>query len=118
VPAVAIYACPKSAEDLIRRGSSDRSPYPELAAQAAADPDLRARVEKLFQLTRARVHKHIKWFEVFTEGRGRVVELSGNHDLIVSNPREVLEHLDALGGIATGQVNARWFGQSRRPTGD
>jgi non-heme chloroperoxidase len=95
VPALAIYAVPKSADDLMRRGSSDRSPYPELVAQAAADPDLRARVERLFQLTRARVQKHIKWFEVFAE-QGRVVELSGNHDLIVSNPAEVLAQVGAF----------------------
>ena len=89
VPAVAIYAVPKSADDLMRRGSSDRSPFPELVAMAAADPVLRERVENLYQSTRARVDKHIKWFKAFAD-RGRVVELSGNHDLIVSNPSEVL----------------------------
>jgi len=95
VPALAIYAVPKSADDLMRRGSSDRSPYPDLVAQAEADPDLRARVERLFQLTRARVQAHIKWFKTFA-GQGRVVELSGNHDLIVSNPAEVLQHVEAF----------------------
>jgi pimeloyl-ACP methyl ester carboxylesterase len=95
VPAVAIYAVPKSADDLMLRGSSDRSPFPELVDSAAADPALRERVEKLYLLTRARVLKHAEWFEAFAEG-GRVVELSGNHDLIVSNPREVLEQIDAF----------------------
>ena len=98
VPAVAIYACPQSADDLMRRGSSDRSPHPELVAMAAADPALRERIETLYQLTRARVSKHIKWFEAFAE-RGRAVEISGNHDLIVSNPGEVLRLFD--GFVAT-----------------
>jgi pimeloyl-ACP methyl ester carboxylesterase len=95
VPALAIYASPKSADDLMRRGSSDRSPFPELVAMTAADPALRERVEKLYQVTRARVQKHIKWFEAFAE-QGRVVELSGNHNLIVSNPREVIQHIEAF----------------------
>jgi hypothetical protein len=76
VPALAIYAAPKSADDLMRRGSSDRSAFPELVARAADDPAIRDRVEKLYQSTRERVRKHEKWFEAFAE-RGRVVELSG-----------------------------------------
>ena len=95
VPALALYACPQSADDLMRRGSSDRSPHPELVAMTAADPILRERVETLYQLTRARVSKHIRWFKAFAEG-GRAVELSGNHDLIVSSPREVLKHFDGF----------------------
>jgi hypothetical protein len=55
VPALAIYAVPKSADELMRRGSSSRSRFPEdFIATAANDPALRARVEKLFQSTRAR----------------------------------------------------------------
>jgi len=95
VPALAIYAIPKSADDLMRRGSSDRPAFPELAARAADDPALRDRVEKLYLLTRDRVRKHEKWFEAFGE-RGRVVELSGTHNLIISNPREVLEQIEAF----------------------
>jgi pimeloyl-ACP methyl ester carboxylesterase len=95
VPALVIYSLPKSADDLMRRGSSDRTAFPELVARAAVDPSLRARVEKLYQLTRARVQKHEKWFQVFAP-RGRVVELSGSHDLIISNPREVLEQVEAF----------------------
>lgn len=38
VPALAIYAVPKSADDLMRRGSSERLAFPELVARAAADP--------------------------------------------------------------------------------
>ena len=86
---------PKSADDLMRRGSSDRSPFPELVARAADDPAIRERVEKLYLLTRERVRKHEKWFEAFAE-RGRVVELSGTHDLIISNPREVLQQIEAF----------------------
>jgi pimeloyl-ACP methyl ester carboxylesterase len=95
VPALAIYAVPKSAEDLMRRGSSDRLPFPELVTRAADDPALRERVEKLYLLTRERVRDHVKWFQGFAE-QGRVVELSGTHDLIVSNPSEVLEQIEAF----------------------
>jgi pimeloyl-ACP methyl ester carboxylesterase len=93
VPAMAIYAVPKSADDLIRSGSSNRLPFPELLARAADDPALRQRIETLFSLTRERVRNHEKWFQAFAEG-GRVVELSGPHHLIVSNPREVLEQIE------------------------
>jgi pimeloyl-ACP methyl ester carboxylesterase len=95
VPSLAIYAVPKSADDLMRRGSSDRLAFPELVARAADDPALRECVETLYLLTRERVRNHEKWFEAFAE-RGRVVELSGTHDLIVSNPREVLEQIEAF----------------------
>jgi non-heme chloroperoxidase len=95
VPAVAIYASPKSADDLMRRGSSDRLPFPELLARAADDPVIRERVEKLSLLTRERVRNHEKWFEAFAE-RGRVVELSGTHHLIISNPREVLQQIESF----------------------
>ena len=97
VPAVAIYAVPNSADDLIRRGSSDRLPLPEnvIAREAEDHPDLRDRFEKLYQLTRERVRHHEKWFETFAE-RGRVVELSGTHHLLISNPREVLEQIQAF----------------------
>jgi non-heme chloroperoxidase len=93
VPAVSIYAVPKSADDLMRRGSSDRQPFPDLAVQAADDPAIRERVEKLYLLTRERVRSHEKWFEAFA-ARGRVVELSGTHHLIISNPGEVLQQID------------------------
>ena len=95
VPAVAIYAAPASAEELMRRGSTNRFAYPELVDRAAADPALRERVEKLYQLTRERVRKHEQWFEAFAE-RGRVAEVSGPHDLIVSNPREVLREIETF----------------------
>lgn len=92
---MAIYAVPKSADELIRMGSSNRLPFPELVATAADDPALRERVEKLFSLTRERVLHHEKWFEAFAE-QARVVELSGPHHLIVSNPRDVLQQIDSF----------------------
>jgi pimeloyl-ACP methyl ester carboxylesterase len=95
VPAVAIYAIPKSADDLVQRGSSDRLPFPELGIQAADDPAVRERIQKFFLLTRERVRKHEKWFKAFAE-QGRVVELSGTHHLVISNPREVMEQIDAF----------------------
>ena len=86
---------PKSADDLIRRGSSDRLPFLELVAEAAGDPTVRERVENLYLLTRERVRQHEKWFEAFAE-RGRVVELSGTHHLPISNPREVLQQIESF----------------------
>ena len=101
VPALAIYAVPKSADDLMRRGSSSRMPFPaNFIARAANEPDLRERVEKLYQLTRERVRNHEKWFEAFAE-RGRLVELSGNHDLIAGNRREVLDQIEEFGDLVT-----------------
>jgi pimeloyl-ACP methyl ester carboxylesterase len=82
-PALAIYAVPKSAADRMRPW------YP------ADDPTLRARVETLYGLERARVANHIKWFEAFA-ARGRVAEISGAHHLFVSNPREVIQQIDAF----------------------
>jgi pimeloyl-ACP methyl ester carboxylesterase len=96
VPALAVYAVPNSADDFMRRGSSDRPPFPQdFIAKAAVDAGVRERVEKLYQLTRERVRNHEKWFEAFAE-RGRVVELSGAHHLFSSNPREVIEQIDAF----------------------
>ena len=95
VPALAIYAAPKSADDLMRHGSSDRSSFPELAARADDDPALRQRLERLYLLTRERVRKHEKWFEAFAKG-ARVVELSGTHDLMFSNLRELIEQVQTF----------------------
>jgi non-heme chloroperoxidase len=96
VPALAIYAVPSSADDFMRRGSSDRAPFPpDFIASAAVDAAVRERVEKLYHLTRERVRHHRQWFEAFAE-RARVVELSGAHHLFISNPREVLEQIDVF----------------------
>jgi hypothetical protein len=59
------------------------------------NPAIRERVEKLYQLTRERVRNHENWYEAFAV-RGRVVEISGPHDLIASNPKEVLEQIEAF----------------------
>jgi hypothetical protein len=69
--------------------------FPELIARAADDPALRERVERLYLLTRDRVRKHEKWFEAFAE-RGRVVELSGTHNLFISSAREVVLQIEAF----------------------
>ena len=83
VPALAIYAVPKSADELMR-------PWYD-----AGDPAVRKRVETLYPLERENVARHAKWFAALAE-RGRVSELSGGHDLVVGNPREVLEQIDAF----------------------
>lgn len=95
VPALALYAAPKSADDLIRHGSSDRLPVPELAAKMASDPALREQVEKFYLLTRALVEHHEHWFESLAP-RARVVELSGTHDLIIGNTHEVLNQIESF----------------------
>jgi pimeloyl-ACP methyl ester carboxylesterase len=83
VPALAIYAMPKSADELVRPWYN------------ADDPGVRDRVEKLYPLERANVARHAKWFAAFAE-RGRVSEISGGHDLFVSNSGEVLQEIEAF----------------------
>jgi hypothetical protein len=85
VPTLAICSVPKSADDLMRRGSSDRLSFPGLVTRTPDDAALRERVEKLSLLSRERVQQHEQWFEAFAHW-GRLVDLAGTHDLIVSNP--------------------------------
>ena len=83
VPALAIYAAPASVAEMMR------SWYP------ADDPAVRERVETLYRLERENVARHARWFAAFAEG-GRLIELSGGHDLVVSNAREVIQQIDAF----------------------
>jgi non-heme chloroperoxidase len=80
VPALAIYAVPKSAADLMR-------PW-----YAADDPAVRERVETLYRLARERFGRHAKWFESFAE-RGRVSDFSGAHHLFITNAADVLHEI-------------------------
>jgi non-heme chloroperoxidase len=96
VPALAIYAVPKSVDDLMRHGSSSRSRFPEdFIAGTADDPAIRERVEKLYQLTRARFTGHANWFKVFAP-EARVTEISGPHHLFLSNSSEVVQQIEAF----------------------
>jgi pimeloyl-ACP methyl ester carboxylesterase len=83
VPALAMYAVPASAGDLMRPW------YP------ADDPGMRERVETLYRLSRERFARHAKWFAAFA-GRGGVSEISGAHHLFLSHPREVVEQIDTF----------------------
>ena len=83
VPALAIYAVPKVAPDMMRPWYS------------ADDPALRERVQTLYRLARERFDRHAKWFKGFAEG-GRVAEMSGQHHLFISNQREVLDAIDGF----------------------
>jgi hypothetical protein len=83
VPALALYAAPASAAEMMR------SWYP------ADDPAVRERVETLYRLERENVARHARWFAAFADG-GHVAQLSGGHDLFVSNPREVVQQIDAF----------------------
>jgi pimeloyl-ACP methyl ester carboxylesterase len=81
VPALSVYAVPKSAVDMMR-------PW-----YKADDPAVRERVETLYRLARERFARHAKWFGAFAE-RGRVSEISGAHHLFVSHPDEVVRQID------------------------
>ncbi len=83
VPALAIYAVPKSAADLMMLW------YP------ADDASIRERVGKLYLLARERFDRHAKWFGGFAE-RGRVSEIAGPHHLFLTHSRQVLEQIDTF----------------------
>lgn len=83
LPALAMYAVPGSAADLMRRWYK------------GDDPAVRDAVQTLFRLARERFGRHAKWFEAFA-ARGRVIEISGAHHLFITNPREVLQQLEAF----------------------
>lgn len=83
VPALALYAVPKTSADMMR-------PWYD-----GSSPAVRQSVDSLFRLTRARFQGHAKWFEAFAE-QHRVVEISGAHHLFMSNPREVVQQIDAF----------------------
>jgi len=83
VPALAVYAVPRSATDLLR-------PW-----YAADDPETRGRIEKLYQLTRARFEGHANWFRTFAS-QGRVTEIAGDHHLFLSNPSDVVQQIEGF----------------------
>jgi len=83
VPALALYAVPESASELMR-------PWYD-----ATDPTLKERVERLYQLNRENAARHEKWFAAFSE-QGRIAEVPGGHDLFVANPHEVIRQLNAF----------------------
>ncbi len=83
MPALAIYAVPKSATEMIR-------PW-----YTSDDPETHGRVEKLYQLTRERFEGHANWFKMFAP-QGRVTEISGAHHLFLSNPSEVVQQIEAF----------------------
>ena len=102
VPALGVYAVPISADDFMRRGDSDRPPFPAaFITKTINDSTLRARVEQLYLLTRKRARNHEKWFAAFAE-HGRIVEISGAHHLFISNPEDVAREID---GFMTSVVN-------------
>jgi hypothetical protein len=83
VPALALYAVPRSAADMMR-------PWYD-----ANDAAARENVEKLFVLTRNRFQGHAQWFKAFAP-RGRVVEISGAHHLFLSNSGDVLREIQSF----------------------
>ena len=83
VPALAIYAVPRSTGDLMQ-------PW-----YGADDPVIRGRVETLYRLARERFGRHAKWFAALAD-HGRVSELAGAHHLFISNAREVRDQINAF----------------------
>jgi non-heme chloroperoxidase len=83
VPALAIYAVPKSADELMRSWYD------------ADDPAVRKNVETLYPLARENVARHARWFAALA-GRGRTSELSGGHDLLARSPQEVVQQIDGF----------------------
>jgi pimeloyl-ACP methyl ester carboxylesterase len=83
VPALAVYAVPKVAGDLMRPW------YP------ADDPAVRARIETLYPLAREQFSRHKTWFDGFAE-RGRVEELAGTHYLMLTHPRELVALIESF----------------------
>ena len=83
VPAVALYAVPKSLQDAMR-------PWYD-----AADPQTQKNVAALFEQQRERCRWHAQWFAEFSQG-GRVVEIAGDHHLFLTNPGEVLREIDSF----------------------
>ena len=82
VPALAVYAMPATPAELMQPWYED-------------DPAVRQRVETLYPLERENVARHQRWFTAFAE-QGRISELSGGHDLFVSNPSGVLQQIEAF----------------------
>jgi pimeloyl-ACP methyl ester carboxylesterase len=81
VPALAIYAVPKSPADLMQ-------PW-----YRADDPVVRQNVERLHKFARERFRRHAEWFEAFAE-QGLVSEIPGAHHLFITNAREVLRQIE------------------------
>ncbi len=80
VPALALYAVPKSASDLMRPWYS------------ADDPAIKDNVAKLLVLARESYARHARWFQELAPG-SRVAEIAGDHYLFISNPSEVLHEI-------------------------
>jgi pimeloyl-ACP methyl ester carboxylesterase len=83
VPALAVYAVPRVANDLMRPW------YP------ADDPAVRERIQTLYPLAREQFSRHTRWFENFA-ARGRVEELAGPHYLMLTHPRELFALIDTF----------------------
>jgi hypothetical protein len=83
VPALAVYAVPKVAGDLMRPWYN------------ADDPIIRERVRTVYSLAREQISRHRTWFEGFSE-RGRVEELAGPHYLFLTHSRELLALIESF----------------------
>ena len=83
VPAIALYAVPKSPQDAMR-------PWYD-----AADPRTKENVAALIEQQRASFRRHAQWFAEFSKG-GRVAEIPGDHHLFLTNPADVLREIDSF----------------------
>jgi non-heme chloroperoxidase len=84
VPALAIYAVPDRAQDLMRPWY-DRN-----------DASVQRTIEELFVLARGRYERHAAWLRSFAQASSRVSAVSGDHHLFVTDPSNVQEQIEAF----------------------
>ena len=100
VPALAVYAVRNRSTTCCGAAVPiDHDSRRSFIARTTGDPAIRERVEKLiYQLTRARVDDHEKWFKMVCPTGARRAEISGPHFLFVTNQVEVVEQIEAFVG--------------------
>jgi pimeloyl-ACP methyl ester carboxylesterase len=84
VPALAIYAVPDRPEDLMQPWY-DRN-----------DSSAQRLIQELFVLARERYRRHAEWFQSVAQDSSRVVGLSGDHHLFVTDASSVKEEIETF----------------------
>jgi pimeloyl-ACP methyl ester carboxylesterase len=84
VLALAIYAVPNRPEDLMRPWYDQN------------DSSTQRMIQDLFVLARERYRRHAEWFQAFAHDSSRVVGMSGDHHLFVTNASRVKEEIETF----------------------
>ena len=84
VPALAIYAVADRPEDVLR-------PWYD-----RGDAAVQRTIQEFFVLARERYQRHAEWFQGLAEGSSRVIGISGDHHLFITNPTDVEEEIEAF----------------------